>query len=173
MQAFVLRCLIILIKLDSSIAVEWSRILRQFLHEILEYSFNVKIIWINLFQMLNCLFTSIFLTQSELSIFFWILLMTLSSTDVYNHHCWNWALISALYSSYWLFSLNIKREVSRWILFIASWILTCKFIRIKTTESRWMNDWEIKLFLDWRSWQFVCLIKIRHYTIYFIDNATR
>ncbi len=121
MQAFVLRCLIILIVLDSSIAVEWSRILRQFLHEILKYSFNIEIIWINLFQILNCLFTLIFLIQSELSIFFWVLLMTLSSTDIYNHHCWNWALISALHSTYWLFSLNIRREVSRWILFIASW----------------------------------------------------
>ena len=68
-QAFDLRCLIILNVLDSSIVVEWSRILRQFLHEILEYSFNVKIIWINLFQMLNCLFTSIFLVQSKLFIF--------------------------------------------------------------------------------------------------------
>ncbi len=100
MQAFVLRCLIILIVLDSSIAVEWFRILRQFLHEILEYSFNVKIIWINLFQILNCLFTSIFLTQSELFIFFWVLLITLSSTDICSHHCWNWALISALHSTY-------------------------------------------------------------------------
>jgi len=120
-QAFDLRCLIILNVLDSSIVVEWSRILRQFLHEILEYFFNVKIIWINLFQMLNCLFTSIFLAQSELSIFLWVLLMTLSSTDICNYHCWNWALISALHSTYWLFSLNIRREVSRWILFIASW----------------------------------------------------
>ena len=111
MQAFVLRCLIILIILDSSIAVKWFRILRQFLHEILEYSFNVKIIWIKLFQMLNCLFTSIFLAQSELSIFLWVLLMTLSSTNICSHHCWNWALISALHSTYWLFSLNIKREV--------------------------------------------------------------
>ncbi len=91
------------------IYVEWFRILRQFLvlHEILEYSFNVEIIWINLFQMLNCLFTSIFLIQSKLSIFFWILLMTLLSTNIYNHYCWNWALILAFHSTYWLFSLNI------------------------------------------------------------------
>ena len=47
--------------------------------------------------------------------------MILLSTDVCNHHCWNWALISALHSTYWLFSLNIKREVSWWVLFIASW----------------------------------------------------
>ncbi len=121
MQAFVLRCLIILIVLDLSIAVEWFRILRQFLHEILEYSFNIEIIWINLFQMLNCLFTLIFLIQNELSIFFWILLIILLSIIICNHHCWNWALISALHSTYWLFSLNIKREVLQWILFIASW----------------------------------------------------
>ncbi len=47
--------------------------------------------------------------------------MILLSTDVCNHHCWNWALISALHSTYWLFSLNIKREVLWWILFIVSW----------------------------------------------------
>ncbi len=47
--------------------------------------------------------------------------MILSSTNVCSHHCWNWALISKLHSTYWLFSLNIRREVSWWILFIASW----------------------------------------------------
>ncbi len=154
-QAFDLRCLIILNVLDSSIVVEWSRILRQFLHEILEYSFNVEIIWINLFQMLNCLFTLIFLAQSELSIFLWVLLMILSSTDICNHHCWNWALISALHSTYWLFSLNIRREVSRWILFIASWrvrFFSTKF-RLIFRESWLANS------LEWR------LLKVDEWTI--------
>ena len=155
MQAFVLRCLIILIVLNSSIAVEWSRILRQFLHEILEYSFNVKIIWINLFQMLICLFTSIFLIQSKLSIFFWILLMTLSLTNICNHHCWNWVLISALHSTYWLFSLKIKREVSRWILFITSWRV-CFF----STKAQLMfhESW-LANSLKWR------LLKVNEWTI--------
>ena len=155
MQAFVLRCLIILIVLDSSIAVEWSRILKQFLHEILEYSFNVEIIWINWFQMLNCLFTSIFLAQSELPIFLWVLLMTLSSTDICSHYCWNWALISELHSTYWLFSLNIRREVSRWILFIASWRV-CFF-----STKIWLmfrESWLAKS-LEWR------LLKVNKWTI--------
>ena len=154
-ESFDLRCLIILNVLDSSIVVEWSRILRQFLHEILEYSFNVEIIWINLFQMLNCLFTLIFLAQSELSIFLWVLLMILSSTDICNHHCWNWALISALHSTYWLFSLNIRREVSRWILFIASWrvhFFSTKF-RLMFRESWLANS------LEWR------LLKVNEWTI--------
>ncbi len=38
------------------------------------------------------------------------------------------------------------------ILIDVLWILTCEFIRMKTTESRWMNDQEIKFFLDQKSW---------------------
>ncbi len=169
MQAFVLRCLIILIILDSSIAVEWSRILRQFLHEILEYSFNVEIIYINLFQILNCLFTLIFLIQSELSIFFWVLLMTLSSINVYSHHCWNWALISALHSTYWLFSLNIKREVSRWILFITSWRV-CFFLT--KAQLMFRESWLANL-LEWRllkvnEWM---IKKLNSFSIEDLDNS--
>ncbi len=169
MQAFILRCLIILIVLDSSIAVEWFRILRQFLHEILEYSFNVEIIWINLFQILNCLFTLIFLIQSELFIFFWVLLMTLSSTDICNHHCWNWALISALHSTYWLFFLNIKREVSRWILFITSWKV-CFFltkVRLMFHESWLVNSLKWRL-LKVNKWM---IKKLNFFSIEDLDNS--
>jgi len=180
MQAFVLRCLIILIVLNSSIAVEWSRILRQFLHKILEYSFNVKIIWINWFQMLNYLFTSIFLAQSELSIFLWVLLMTLSSTNICNHHCWNWALISELHSTYWLFSLNIRREISWWILFIASWKVHFFSTKIwlmfheswlaKSLEWRLLkvNKWTIKKLNSFliENLDNSCLIRIKHLAMY-------
>ncbi len=81
--------------------------------------------------------------------------MTLSSTDICNHHCWNWALISELHSMYWLFSLNIKREVSRWILFIASWRVHLFSMKI------WLmfhESWLAKS-LEWR------LLKVNEWTI--------
>ncbi len=81
--------------------------------------------------------------------------MTFSSTNIYNHHCWNWALISALHSTYWLFFLNIKREVSWWILFITSWRVY--FFLMKA----WLifrESWLANL-LEWK------LLKINEWTI--------
>ncbi len=81
--------------------------------------------------------------------------MTLSSINICSHHCWNWALISELHSTYWLFSLNIKREVSRWILFIASWRVHLFSTKI------WLmfhESWLAKS-LEWR------LLKVNEWTI--------
>ncbi len=86
--------------------------------------------------------------------------MILLSTDVCNYHCWNWALISALHSTYWLFSLNIKREVSWWILFIASWrvyFFSTKFWLM--FHESWLAD-----SLKWR------LLKVNEWIIKKLDS---
>ncbi len=119
--------------------------------------------------MLNCLFTSMFLAQSELSIFLWVLLIILSSTDVCNHHCWNWALISALHSTYWLFSLNIRREVSQLILFITSWrihFFSTKFW-LMFHESWLANslEWILLKVNEWR------IEKLNSFSIKDLDNS--
>ncbi len=95
--------------------------------------------------------------------------MTLLSTDICNHHCWNWALISVLHSTYWLFSINIKREVSRWILFITSWRV-CFF-----SMKAWLmfhESWLANL-LKWRllkvnEWM---IKKLNSFSIEDLDNS--
>lgn len=140
--------------------VKWFRILEQCLHEILKYSFNVEINWIKCVHMWDCLLTSIFLIQSKFVIFLWVLLMMLSSTKIYFHHCWNWTLIREIYSTYSLFFLNIRKEVSCWISSTASWrthFLLAKFW--------WLivESW----FLNWLKWT---LLKLNWDAIEKVDS---
>ena len=95
--------------------------------------------------------------------------MTLLSINICNHHCWNWALISALQSTYWLFSLNIKREVSWWILFIASWRLYYFSIKawLMFHESWFANSLKWRL-LKVNEWM---IKKLNSFSIENLDNS--
>ena len=114
------RCFFIADVLKLSKAVEWFIILLQILHEILNNSSTIEVNCIKWFHISDCLSSVIFLNQSELFIFFWVLFWILLTTEIWDHHCRKELFVFKVYWTYSLFSLSLSCEKFYWILLIAS-----------------------------------------------------
>ncbi len=82
-----LRCFFIKNVLKLLKAVEWFIILLQILHKILDNSSTIEVNYIKWFHILNYLLSVVFLNQSELFIFFWVLFWILLTTEIWDHYC--------------------------------------------------------------------------------------
>ncbi len=141
------RCFFIADVLKLSKAVEWFIILLQILHEILDNSSTIKVNCIKWFHISNCLSSVVFLNQSELFIFFWVLFWILSTTEIWDHHCRKELSVFKVHWTYSLFTLSLSCEKFCWILSIASCLV---FIFSEWCEE-FINHWTwLAKFSEWR-----------------------